>query len=141
MILKRRHLICLLFFVDNFQRYIDIARGFNHGNVGLDTYCFLIASPWLKPRAMFEMNIKEAPSFWDLLKKLEIPATIALNRNDSHNHCSFHRFSSIGNFHFLNYILSVATNSINRNKQLYCDLRTATSFSDKSQNFQFPFRK
>ena len=129
------------FFVDNFQRYIEIARGFNHRDAIKKQYVSNPTFPWLKPRAMFEMNIKEAPSFWDLLKKLEIPATIALNRNDSHNHCSFHRFSSISNFHFLNYILSVATNSINRNKQLYCDLRTATSFSDKSQNFQFPFRK
>jgi len=30
----------------------NIARGFNHGDMGLDTDCFLIASPWLKPRAM-----------------------------------------------------------------------------------------
>ena len=45
--------------VENLEISINVACGFNHRNIGLDTDCFLIVFPLLKPQAIFEMDIKK----------------------------------------------------------------------------------
>jgi len=65
--------------VENLEISNYIACGFNHRNIGLDTDCFLIVFPWLKPLAIFEMDIKKAPEeryiyrtkMYDLKTKLQ----------------------------------------------------------------------
>lgn len=46
--------------VENLEISNNIACGFNHRNIGLDKDCFFIASPWLKPQAMFEIDTKNS---------------------------------------------------------------------------------